>query len=166
MAKKIKSWKQDILKLTGWTTEKYNKEYDKLRNQVRNYQKAIGGIKRNVSFELFLRERNRKNPLKYELSGRFELYKLVGSQSTGRQLSTRKIHELYFEMLDSFSGFIQSSLPAQKIINNADLTEQEKILKLNQLLNKLTLARNAVKKKLQKGDDAEFVDYSTFELIE
>ena len=166
MAKKIKSWKQDILKLTGWSTEKYNKEYDKLRNQVRNYQKTIGGIKRNVSFELFLRERNRKNPLKYELSGRFELYKLVGSQSTGRQLSTRKIHELYFEMLDSFSGFIQSSLPAQKIINNADLTEQEKILKLNQLLNNLTLARNNAKEKLRKGEETEYIDYSTFDLIE
>lgn len=166
MAKKIKSWKQDILKLTGWSTEKYNKEYDKLRNQVRNYQKTIGGIKRNVSFELFLRERNRKNPLKYELSGRFELYKLVGSQSTGRQLSTRKIHKLYFEMLDSFSGFIQSSLPAQKIINNADLTEQEKILKLNQLLNNLTLARNNVKEKLRKGEETEYIDYSTFDLIE
>ena len=166
MAKKIKSWKQDILKLTGWTTEKYNKEYDKLRNQVRNYQKTIGGVKRNVSFELFLRERNRKNPLKYELSGRFELYKLVGSQSTGRQLSNRKVQEFYFEMLDSFSGFIQSSIPAQKILSNENLTEREKILKLNQLLNKLTIARNVVKKKLQKGDEAEIVDYSTFELIE
>lgn len=166
MAKKIKSWKQDILKLTGWTTEKYNKEYDKLRNQVRNYQKTIGGVKRNVSFELFLRERNRKNPLKYELSGRFELYKLVGSQSTGRQLSQRKINAIYRETLDSFSGFIQSSLPAQKIINDENLTEREKISKLNQLLNKLTLARNNVKEKLRKGEEAEYIDYSTFELTE
>ena len=133
---------------------------------MRNYQKTIGGIKRNVSFELFLRERNRKNPLKYELSGRFELYKLVGIQSTVRQLSTRKIHKLYFEMLDSFSGFIQSSLPAQKIINSADVTEQEKILKLNQLLNNLTLARNNVKEKLRKGEETEYIDYLTFDLIE
>lgn len=41
--------KQHVLKITGWTSEKYNKEYDKLRNRVRNYESATGAERGSIN---------------------------------------------------------------------------------------------------------------------
>ena len=46
--------KAEIQRQTGWTTAQYQKEYDKLRNRLRNYEAAIGQSKpRAVNEELF-----------------------------------------------------------------------------------------------------------------
>lgn len=48
---------QYVRELAGWTREEYNKEYDKLRNRVRTYEKATGLEKGSINVaDLLARE--------------------------------------------------------------------------------------------------------------
>lgn len=44
-AREIKS---EIMRLRGWSAEEYNREYDKLRNRVRNYETATGQARGSI----------------------------------------------------------------------------------------------------------------------
>lgn len=94
--------KKYVLERTGWTSEKYNKEYDKLRNRVRNYERATGIPRGDINAaDLLARHALRKSwaertgqPVKDS-----ELYKAVLNAptiSTGKKLSKRTRERLEF----------------------------------------------------------------------
>lgn len=84
-----------VRKWAGWTKEQYNKEYDKLRNRVRNYERANGYEKGSINVaDLLAKEvRNRHYAPRYgEQPRSTQLYMAVNattSASTGRALTSR-----------------------------------------------------------------------------
>ena len=60
-----KNYKQEILRLTGWTPERYDKEYDKYRLRVRQFERETGSKKINVSASFYYtkRDETRGKPL-------------------------------------------------------------------------------------------------------
>lgn len=85
--------KQQVLKWTGWTAKQYEKEYDKLRNRVRNYERANGLERGSIdAADLLAREaRTRHYAPRYgEVPQSTTLYEAViktTSQSTGQRLT-------------------------------------------------------------------------------
>lgn len=55
-----KEIKARILDLTGWTTQEYNKQYDRLRNRVKNYQSLTGGTEQLRTNEILYRTLQRQ----------------------------------------------------------------------------------------------------------
>ena len=53
-----KNYKQEILRLTGWTPERYDKEYDKYRLRVRQFERETGNKKINVAASFYYTKRD------------------------------------------------------------------------------------------------------------
>lgn len=66
-----KNYKQEILRLTGWTPERYDKEYDIYRLRVRQFERETGNKKIKVvaSFYYTLRDKSRGKPLSPQKQG-------------------------------------------------------------------------------------------------
>lgn len=78
----------EVRKMTGWSAEKYAKEYDKLRNRARAYEKAAG-YKGHINVAELLYEeakgknRQRAGVERYERSSLRKAVDLAPSLSTG-----------------------------------------------------------------------------------
>ena len=152
------SIKQRVLRLTGWTSAKYDKEYDILRNKVRQFEKITGRKPRNVANELFLRERERLNPDKsgyiidketgeikkgsYTLGSRFSVYEKISSRSTGKAASAAAVNQVKLDLYARAYGFIESNKQASRIWNSNEYSDAEKINKIESLLRNTTTLRS------------------------
>lgn len=115
-AKKVREW-------TGWSREQYNKEYDKLRNRVRAYEKATKATRKiNVSDLLARHARGKYYEKTYGLDYKeSEIWKAIQaapSISSGRELSKKTIKEV--------SDFEISRIEAQYygVLNNSKFSEE------------------------------------------
>lgn len=174
------SIKQRVLKLTGWTSAQYDKEYDILRNKVRQFEKITGRKPRNVANELFLRERARLNPEKsgykidkktgkiekgsYTLGSRFTVYENISSRSTGKAASAAAVNQVKLDLYARAYGFIESNKQASRIWNSNEYSDAEKIKKIESLLRKTTMLRSQAREKLAAGKEEEFFSYENVEV--
>ena len=95
--------KQRTMKLTGWTSEQYNKEYDKLRNRTRAYERAIGSSqKRNVSQILYYTQKAQKTGSR--ISTERQAILSTPSISTGKTLSKRAITQIQTAEFKRYEG--------------------------------------------------------------
>lgn len=112
--------KRYVQELTGWSTEQYNKEYDKLRNRVRAYERATGAPKgrynvadllaRNARGEYFAKREGRE----YTPTNLYSAVQAAPSISSGRELSeaqTARITGAAREALNKqYAGFLKHSI--------------------------------------------------------
>lgn len=176
------SIKQRVLKLTGWTSAQYDKEYDILRNKVRQFEKITGRKPRNVANELFLRERERLNPDKsgykidketgeikkgsYTLGSRFTVYENISSRSTGKAPTAAAVNQVKLDLYARAYGFIESNKQAKRIWYSNEYSDAEKVAKIEALLRKTTMLRSQAREKLAAGIEEEFFNYEDVEIEE
>lgn len=122
-AKEIKSY---VMKANNWTTAQYNKEYDKLRNRVRAYEKATGRTEKIAVNELLYtttRARQRYGD-NYRESRLLDNIMQTPSISSGKSLSKRAENRLFKRIENDFRGLIRKSAIA-KNIRDTSTTPQE-----------------------------------------
>ena len=122
-AKEIKSY---VMKANDWTTAQYNKEYDKLRNRVRAYEKATGRTEKIAVNELLyttMRARQRYGD-NYRESRLLYNIMQTPSVSSGRTLSKRAEKTLFERIAADFQPLIEKSEIAANIYAKADTPQQ------------------------------------------
>lgn len=141
MAKKKElSLKQRTMKLTGWTSEQYNKEYDKLRNRTRAYEKATGSTrKRDVAQVLFYTKKAEKTGSR--LSTERKAILSTPSISSGKELSQRTLSRIQNAELSRFSGLAENNTAFAYIIDDDRLSVEQKLSALRKLGDKLNVDR-------------------------
>lgn len=128
----------EVRKLAGWDTKTYQKEYDKLRNRARAYERATGREKGSINVaDLLARDVRRRWAAQYygEKYKPTELYYAVSSApsiSSGKQVSKQAMRRINVQELRSvsnqFKGVIQNSKYANQIRAEAeDLSRQGKL---------------------------------------
>lgn len=132
-AAKVREW-------TGWSVQQYQKEYDKLRNRVRNYER-INGYKSGTINAADLLARNARAqfyaPRYGEQAKATQLYQAVmstTSQSTGKKISAKTAAKARVAALNAISeryhGLLEKSNIVQKAVadlqaNNPNYTAAE-----------------------------------------
>lgn len=109
-----------VQSLTGWSTEEYNKQYDKLRNRVRAYERATGAKKGsiNVADLLARNERGkyfaRREGRDYEATSLYKAVQSAPSISSGRKLSERQEQQIRSaaraRLNEQYLGFLANSI--------------------------------------------------------
>ena len=122
-AKEIKSY---VMKANDWTTAQYNKEYDKLRNRVRAYEKATGRTGKIAVNELLYtttRARQRYGD-NYRESRLLANIMQTPGVSSGRTLSKRAETALFERIANDFRGLISNSAIAKDIRDTSTTPQQ------------------------------------------
>lgn len=144
-----------VRKWTGWSAKEYQKEYDKLRNKTRNYER-INGFERgsiNVADLLARNARNRYYAPRYgEEARNTNLYNAIQrttSASTGARLSQRTIERARNVAIQGvekqFAGALSKSTAVKLAVealkrNNPNYTAKEL---QDEIKNTLALAQEA-----------------------
>lgn len=87
--------KRAVMEWKGWTSSQYNKEYDKLRNRARNYERAIGAKKGTINVaDLLARDArneyyNRTKGIERRTPADLKAIQRTTSASTGKKLSIK-----------------------------------------------------------------------------
>lgn len=136
--------KQRTMKLTGWTSEQYNKEYDKLRNRTRAYERAIGSSqKRNVSQILYYTQKAQKTGSR--ISTERQAIMSTPSISTGKTLSKRAITQIQTTEFKRYEGLATINPAFSTIIDDDRLSNDQKLSMLRKLADKMTRDRTAAR---------------------
>lgn len=139
------SAKQEVLKIRGWTSDQYQKQYDLLKNKVRAYEsfKASKGVKvekQNIS-ELLYKESKKIQQYGSNYKPSLEMQRIQSfsavSITKGRQLA--KSNQRYIEKREAlynettkitFEGLLNNNAKAQEIYDNVkDPVKREEALK-------------------------------------
>lgn len=107
--------KKEIQDLTGWDTKQYQKEYDKFRNRIRNYEAVIGSVLKRPNEE-FLRI-IRKQETGWELNARQQgilSFTTSGTNTFKKQLQSGKVNYRLNEIatnavIGEFKGLLEKS---------------------------------------------------------
>lgn len=156
-----KEQKTKVMQWTGWSTEQYNKEYDKLRNRVRAFERATGKPKGEINVaDLLAKDARSRHFARYygEQYTPTNLYQVVAatpSISSGKRLSVRTTERVRATAKDrlaaQFKGLINNSIYSPQIgveigyaggWDNITVSELEEILKRYGKIS--TLDRQAV----------------------
>lgn len=159
--------KAKVLEWTGWTTEQYNKEYDKLRNKARAYEKATGAAKGSIDVaDLLARDARSKYFSKrygeeYKPTAEFEAVSKATSVSSGRTPSKRAVERInkaaYDRVGKQFSGVITKSKYSQDIIKEVQAEMQRGSLtpeKYKQIVEKYARMLGAEKEQVRAFNQA------------
>ena len=131
-----------VMKERGWTSEQYNKEYDKLRNRLRAYegfqrQSGVSVESQSPASILYFESRARKREgAEYQQSLELQRIKSFPSISSGKALGralerrSETFARLYAETTSKvFAGFIAANPTAAKIIERVtDPVKRERAL--------------------------------------
>lgn len=89
--------KAQTMAWTGWSPEQYQREYDRLRNRARNYERSTGAARINVA-DVLAREARRKyyaaRGADVKQSALYSAIMSAPSSSTGRPLSNAAKHRI------------------------------------------------------------------------
>lgn len=129
-AREIKSY---VMRERGWTSEQYQKEYDKLRNRLRAYeafqrQSGVEVETQSPSALLYFESKaRRREGANYRRTIELERIYSFPSISSGKALSKRlksnitSFQEIYFAgTIDKFYGFINKNPTAQAIFTRIE----------------------------------------------
>lgn len=140
----MQSLKQRTMKLTGWTSSQYDKEYDKLRNKTRTYEKAIGSSrKRNVSQILYYTQKAQRAGQR--ISAERQAILSAPSASSGKPVSSRALARIQQQEFKRYEGLIENNPAFQKISDDERLTPEQKLSVMRKLADKLTASRTAAR---------------------
>lgn len=163
---------EEVRKLTGWTRQEYQKQYDVLRNRVRAYERGTGVTKEdkriNVS-DLLASNAKRMFFAKYygEEYKPTALYKAVmqaPSISSGKNLSSKaqaRIEQAAETRIeDQFGGFIKNSKfsddikkEVEELRKSGNYTPQEHLKIIEKYVKELDNQRKNIKEYNAKLDD-------------
>lgn len=122
-----KEIKARTLAVTGWTTEQYNKEYDKLRNRVRNYERATGKQRGTYAVnELLYKEQAAKKKYggEYRPSALLRDIRESTSYSTGEKYAEKAkrvaIPRAFQGLKRSFAGAASKSKAVAEMLSKAE----------------------------------------------
>lgn len=123
--------KNFIMKEHGWSTEQYQKEYDKLRNRLRNYEKLqrVQGVvvEPQSPANIMYFEAKKQKQMGAEYSPSLELQRIKGftSASTGKAYTPKDITRLearYAQTTNkAFARFIEANPTARLIGTEQDI---------------------------------------------
>lgn len=123
--------KNFIMKERGWSSEQYQKEYDKLRNRLRNYEKLqrVQGlaVEPQSPAHILYFEARRQKQMGAEYIPSFELQRIKGftSASTGKAYTAKDIARLearYAQTTNKvFARFIEANPTANMIGAEQDI---------------------------------------------
>lgn len=158
-----KTYKQAIQKLTGWTTEQYNKQYDIFRNKMRNAERQLGRSKSNVAQQFFYTLKAQKTGS--TLSKFRQFIQASTSQSTGRTtISPKAATRINEYIFNKFGGLLGTSEKAKQILNDPNMTPSQKAGALEHYARMLTQARKMrgkeIREKMQAGEDVTDIIFS------
>lgn len=158
-----KTYKQAIQKLTGWTTEQYNKQYDIFRNKVRNAERQLGRSKSNVAQQFFYTLKTQKTG--GTLSKFRQFIQASTSQSTGKTtISPKAATRINEYIFNKFGGLLETSEKAKQILNDPNMTPSQKAGALERYARMLTQARKIrgkeIREKMQAGEDVSDIIFS------
>lgn len=80
-----------VMRVAGWTTQQYNKEYDKLRNRARNYERANGLAKGSINVADMLARSQSRVAYGDKQTTLYRAVSATTSSSTGARLTARQI---------------------------------------------------------------------------
>lgn len=155
-----KEIKARTLAATGWTTEQYNKEYDKLRNRVRSYEKLQGTHVQPVNELLYLRERSKKKyGGAYRPSALLESIEAAPSVSSGTSAEKLRASNAVGRQVDvlerQFAGFAKKSKAAAELLREARETiKSGGKVDVGGLRRRLTMEAESVK-RYQKDQEKQ-----------
>lgn len=147
-----KEIKERTLKATGWTSEQYQREYDKLRNKVRNYERAVGESKKIAVNELLYTTQasQKKYGEAYKPSRLVRAILATPSTGTGvvqRQgVSARTQRTLERQIMGEFAGFTSKTTEGARI---KELYERQKG---GQLAGEIAMLREKLSQALEAGE--------------
>ena len=143
-----KEQKTQVLKWTGWTTEQYNKEYDKLRNRVRAFERATGKAKGEINVADLLAKDARSQYYAryygkaYTPTNLYQEVSATPSISSGKQLSRKTAERVRAtaktRLSNQFHGLLNNSKYSQQIqqevqsmggLENISPADYEKLLR-------------------------------------
>lgn len=158
-----KTYKQAIQKLTGWTTEQYNKQYDIFRNKVRNAERQLGRSKSNVAQQFFYTLKTQKTG--GTLSKFRQFIQASTSQSSGKTtISPKAATRINEYIFNKFGGLLETSEKAKQILNDPNMTPSQKAGALERYARMLTQARKIrgkeIREKMQAGEDVSDIIFS------
>lgn len=158
-----KTYKQAIQKLTGWTTEQYNKQYDIFRNKVRNAERQLGRSKSNVAQQFFYTLKTQKTG--GTLSKFRQFIQASTSQSTGKTtILTKAATRINEYIFNKFGGLLETSEKAKQILSDPNMTPSQKAGALERYARMLTQARKIrgkeIREKMQAGEDVSDIIFS------
>lgn len=129
-AREVKAY---VMKERGWTSDQYEKEYDKLRNRLRAYeafqrQSGVEVEKQSPSTLLYFESKaRRREGADYRRTIELERIYSFPSISSGKALTRRlqsnieSFQEIYFiGTIDKFYGFINKNPTAQAIFTQIE----------------------------------------------
>lgn len=149
--------KQRTMKLTGWTSSQYDKEYDKFRNRVRTYERITASEKsRNVAQTLYYTQKEMTRAAKSgtapKLSAERRAIMSTPSRSSSKPYNPRVDDKLIKQQIESrFGGLIDASNVAKGIMNDNSLTMPEKHEKLRQYADKIQNKKAEINAKAKRG---------------
>lgn len=148
-AKEIKA---RTMKATGWTSEQYQREYDKLRNKVRNYERAVGESKKIAVNELLYTTQasQKKYGAAYKPSRLVRAILATPSTGTGvvqRQgVSARTEKRLERQIMGEFAGFTSKTTEGARI---KELYERQKG---GQLAGEIAMLKEELAQAVEAGE--------------
>lgn len=144
MAKKQRmSLKRRTMSLTGWTSQQYDREYDKFRNRVRTYEKTVDSpVKRSPAQVFYYTQKEMKRAERAGVDPKLSQERVAIMVTPARSSGAALIHRvddprLETQIKKSFSGLIEKSNIAQGIMDDNKLTIQEKYQKLKDYAKKI-----------------------------
>lgn len=117
--------KAQVMKWTGWTAKQYEREYDKLRNRTRNYEKAAGYKKGSINVaDLLARDARARyyRPRYGETYKPTTLYAAISrttSQSSGKQLTGKAFQRAQRGAFGSIGKGYSSLIKNSPFVRNA-----------------------------------------------
>ena len=114
-----------VMREAGWSSKQYQREYDKLRNRARNYERATG-LKRGeinvadlLARDVHYRHVARQNGYEYKPTELYSAISRTTSASPGRPLSETvrtRIERVEFSRIErQFRGVIENSIYSDRI---------------------------------------------------
>lgn len=160
-----KEQKAQVLKWTGWTTTQYNKEYDKLRNRVRAFERATDKAKGEINVaDLLAKDARSQYYARYygETYTPTNLYQAVAatpSISSGKKLSRKtaeRVQNVAKERLQAqYRGLLSNSAYSAQIgveIGYLDGWERATVQEIEEIINRYS--------KLSTLDRQAALDYN------
>ena len=115
--------KAEIMRVKGWTTEEYQREYDKLRNRTRNYERITGRPSGSIRVNELLytqAKSQQRYGTNYRPSRQMQAIQATPSTGTAvvrqRGVSARVISTQERILKSQFAGFTQKSTEGRRIV--------------------------------------------------
>lgn len=120
-----------VQKITGWSTSEYNKQYDRLRNRTRNYERAAGLPKGSINVADLLANNERSKAMAgryketYRPTYQYQAIQKVTSASTGAKLTQAQLRAGEQAAFEAINNRYRGAIEKNKLVQDALRSYQE-----------------------------------------